>query len=120
MVDPTLATFLVTVKLLVTVVFGQSYSSIVEITHEAVFITAAPNPVKQEFSVSISAKTDASYSIRLYNLSGQIVHQQTTSRIRSGIFRIVRTHKMPAGFYLIKVENMDGGEVFTQKLVFAN
>jgi hypothetical protein len=96
----------------------HSYSKLVELTHAAVFITAAPNPVKQDLSVSISAKSEASYSIKLYNLSGQIIHQQTTSRIRSGLFRIARTHKMPPGFYLIKVENLEGGEVFTQKLIF--
>jgi hypothetical protein len=96
----------------------HSYSKIVELTHDAVFITAAPNPVKQELSVSISAKSDAAYNIKLYNLSGQIIHQQTTNRIRSGLFRIQRTPRMSPGFYLVKVENLDGGEVFTQKLVF--
>ncbi len=98
----------------------QSYSKVVELTHDAVFITAAPNPVTQELSISISTKSDAAYKISLYNLSGQVVHQQTTSRIRSGLFRITRTQKMPAGFYLIKIENLEGGEIFTQKLIFAN
>ncbi|PZR26279.1 MAG: hypothetical protein DI535_14850 [Citrobacter freundii] len=97
---------------------GQSYSKTIELTHNAIFITAAPNPVKQELSISISAKTDAAYSIRLFNLSGQVIHQQTTNRIRSGVFRIQRNGKMPSGFYLVKVLNMDSGEEFTEKLIF--
>lgn len=94
------------------------YSNIVEIIHDAVFITAAPNPVKQELSVSISAKSDAVYSIRLFNLSGQVVHQQTTNRIRSGVFRIHRDGRMPSGFYLLKVMNMEDGKEFVEKLIF--
>lgn len=97
---------------------GQSYSKIIDLTHNAVFITAAPNPVKQELSISISAKTDAAYSIKLFNLSGQVIYQQTTNRVRSGVFRIQRNGKMPSGFYLVKVLNLESGEEFTEKLIF--
>lgn len=94
-----------------------TYSKTVLLVHEGVFITAGPNPVKQELSVSISAKTDAVYDIRLFNLNGRIVHQQKTLRIRSGVYRIQR-NGLPPGYYLLKVSNVDGEGEFIQKLIF--
>jgi hypothetical protein len=97
---------------------NHTYSSTIDIIHNGVFITAAPNPVKQVLNISISAKTDAAYDIKLYNLNGQIIHQQITNRIRSGTFSIQRNGKMPAGIYIVKIMNLDTGELFTQKLVY--
>ncbi|RYZ52941.1 MAG: T9SS type A sorting domain-containing protein [Sphingobacteriales bacterium] len=97
---------------------ASTYSSTIEVTHNGVFITAAPNPVKQELTISISAKTDAVYDIKLINLSGQVMQQQTTGRIRGSVIHLYRDGKTPAGIYLVKITNKDNGEQFTQKLIY--
>lgn len=97
---------------------SHTYSNTIEITHNGVFITVAPNPVKHELTISISAKTDAVYGIKLYNLNGQVMHQQTTTRIRSGVFRLQRNSKITAGIYFARITNLDTGEQFTQKLIY--
>jgi hypothetical protein len=93
------------------------YSKTIELVHDGVFITAGPNPVKQEVSVSINAKTNGIFTIRMFSLSGKVVHQQTTQSVRSGVFRIQR-NGLPSGIYLLKVSNTESGGEFLQKLVF--
>lgn len=97
---------------------NHTYSNTIGITHNGAFITAAPNPVKQELTISISAKTDAIYNIKLYNLNGQELHQQTTNRIRSGVFHLQRNSKITAGIYFARITNLDTGELFTQKIIY--
>lgn len=95
-----------------------TYSPVVEIIQEGISITAMPNPVKQELTISISGKSEARYDITLYNLNGQALQKQSTGSIRSGQFRLQRLPAIHSGIYLLKIVNLETGNLFTQKLIY--
>lgn len=71
-----------------------------------------PNPAKQNQSINIVAKDPGVYSIKIYDATGRLVHQQLLSNIVQQMWAL----RLPSGLYIVKVFD-DNGKTFTQKLI---
>jgi hypothetical protein len=71
-----------------------------------------PNPVKQNQSVNIIAQDPGIYSIKIYDLNGQLVFQEPLNNIIQQLWAM----RLPTGLYVVKFTG-DDGKTFTQKLV---
>ena len=71
-----------------------------------------PNPAKQNEPVNIIAQDPGVYSIKIFDISGRLIHQHLLSNIAQQKW----TKRLPAGLYFVNVFG-EAGKLFTQKLI---
>lgn len=63
-----------------------------------------PNPFSTNTTVEIWFKEDASLTIELFNVMGQLIETTTTGNLQAGIFRHnIEANNLPAGTYYCKI-----------------
>ncbi|MET0635862.1 MAG: T9SS type A sorting domain-containing protein [Chitinophagaceae bacterium] len=95
-----------------------TYSSIVTVQNDVDGITAGPNPVKDVLLIRINGKSESAYEITLVNMGGQRILSQTTTRARTASLQIPRTSNMAPGMYILKIRNINTGQLFSKKMLF--
>lgn len=81
-------------------------------------ISISPNPVKDQFQVSISSNRNNTVQLLIYNAAGQLVHTMNThiSKGFSGI-TVTGLEKWQRGVYIVRV--LLDKEMYTEKIVVA-
>ena len=77
-----------------------------------------PNPVDEEINVDFNKPNDHLYKITLLNVTNQVIAQYQFKNTAGANLQIHRTKNMAAGFYLLKFEDQQTSELFTQKIIF--
>ncbi|MDX5346033.1 MAG: zinc-dependent metalloprotease [Hymenobacteraceae bacterium] len=81
-------------------------------TDEFVNIVVYPNPSQGLFVLELPEQTESTCSIRVYNMSGQLVYQQQIGQMRQHELSL---QQQPNGIYVLEVEN--GSKLERVKLV---
>ncbi|MFT5819154.1 MAG: putative repeat protein (TIGR01451 family) [Crocinitomix sp.] len=78
-------------------------------------VNVYPNPADDFVYVTMVSEKELSYTIRMYNLVGQLVYQQ--EKMTSGQTQI-NTSQFDQGLYLLEIEAIeDGSKLYTTKLI---
>ena len=89
-----------------------------ELTPKANLIKLYPNPNTGSFSVNIAETALASSLLRMYNVNGQLVHEQQLSGKDNGLYEL---HvELSNGIYLVEVNGVLNNVHYKQKVVIAN
>jgi hypothetical protein len=74
--------------------------------------------VDEEINVDFNKPNDHLYKITLLNVTNQVIAQYQFKNTAGANLQIHRTKNMAAGFYLLKFEDQQTLEMFTQKIIF--
>ncbi len=95
------------------------YSNIILLKRIATsIVNIYPNPADEVINVEFNKSNEHSYKITLLNVTNQVVAQYKFKNVTGAQLQILRTKNMAAGFYLLKFEDQQTSDVFTQKIIF--
>jgi len=78
-------------------------------------VTSSPNPFSARVTFSISLKSHAELSIKLYDLRGRVVRELGTIPYSKGSHEInMKTDDLPSGIYLLQIKA--ASEIITKKI----
>ncbi|MDR2223525.1 MAG: M12 family metallo-peptidase [Flavobacteriaceae bacterium] len=89
---------------------GEDVSKLLESTNFIVY----PNPSVGEFNIAFKSQTKREVSVRLYDVSGKMVFNQTYEGAEN-FNQLIQASGIRSGVYMLKVD--DGGEVKHSKVV---
>lgn len=95
------------------------YSNIVFLKRiSSAIVNIYPNPADEEINVEFNKSNDHLYKVTLLNITNQAISQYQFKNTTGAHLQIRRTKNMAAGFYLLKFEDQQTSEIFTQKIIF--
>jgi len=77
-----------------------------------------PNPVRNEFRISLSASRPSDYRIELISTNGQLMFAKDEKNISSSTLIYTRDSKIKPGIYLLRIADFTTGMTEIRKLVF--
>jgi hypothetical protein len=89
--------------------FSDSYAPDTEDADQTAYLVY-PNPVKDKLTIVPAAIQDGKYSVAMYNLQGQLVHQAAV-QINKGGYSI-DTKGTAAGIYRLELISPDGSRIY--------
>ena len=94
-----------------------TYSKIagVTLTSDNSIVTAYPNPVSDELTVSLNSPETGTYVMELYSATGKLHGTLTGEKNDLVIIRTIATQALPTGFYFINIHL--GNQHFIQKII---
>lgn len=97
------------------VVNSNMSTPVEDITNFAWQYTVAPNPVKDQLSVTLTAQEETAVLISLHTLDGRTL-QQVEQNLHPGFnHRSLNVNALPAGMYVLKVQ--DGRNMASKKII---
>jgi hypothetical protein len=95
-----------------------SYSNTVTVSNKEYGVAVYPNPVKEQFTVTINNKVAANYRIALYSIDGgEVFHKQLYN-----ITNMTTNYATPAGLakgtYILRITNQSANTTENVKLLF--
>jgi hypothetical protein len=94
------------------------YSNIVILKTNSNEIIVYPNPVKNEFRISLSSEKPTNYKIELVSSNGQLLYQTEAKNISSSTLTYTRNSNIKAGIYLLRITDQTTNRTEIRKLVF--
>ena len=94
------------------------YSNITTLKSELNDIMVYPNPVRNEFRISLNATTPSTYRIELISTNGQLIFTKYEKNISSYTLIYTRDSKIKPGIYLLRIADFTTGITEIRKLVF--
>jgi hypothetical protein len=77
-----------------------------------------PNPTYDHFTIKgIFDNPDEKYQATVTDINGRKICSQTINAINRSIHQTIYLEKFPVGLYFLGITSMDGGRVFTEKII---
>jgi hypothetical protein len=105
-------------RLKVVYVNKTEYSNIVVLKSSSNEIVVYPNPVRNEFRISLSSERPADYKIELISANGQLLYTTEARNILSTTLSYNRDSNIKAGIYLLRITDKSKNRTEIRKLVF--
>jgi hypothetical protein len=94
------------------------YSNIVVLKTTSNEIVVYPNPVRNEFKISLSSERPTDYKIELISANGQLLYATEARNILSTTLSYNREGSIKAGIYLLRITDKSKNRTEIRKLVF--
>lgn len=88
----------------------STYSNTINIKGSRTALQVYPNPVKDEFFVSVSSAAACNYQVDLMDINGKMISTKTVYHIKTAVI----ANKLPtlsSGIYILRVTNTSNGDV---------
>ncbi|MBL7774561.1 MAG: DUF11 domain-containing protein, partial [Saprospiraceae bacterium] len=82
-----------------------------ETADNALGLTVQPNPVRDVLSLNFGEAAEGAVQVLLVGIDGRVAFQQKVQNIHAGQVLPLNVRELPAGLYLVKVENAKGRSV---------
>ncbi len=96
-----------------------SYSNVIAVSNgkkDAIYVY--PNPVREQLNISFAVKEKASYSIRLYSGTGQLLSTSRYMAFPGSVYQLKRPAGVQRGNYILQAVDERTGTVHNEKLIF--
>jgi hypothetical protein len=94
------------------------YSNIVVLKTNLNEIVVYPNPVKNQFKISLNSERSTDYKIELFNSDGQLLYSTEVISITSSTLTYTRSGDIKCGIYLLRISDRTKNRTEIRKLVF--
>jgi hypothetical protein len=94
------------------------FSNIVVLKSSSNELSVYPNPIKNEFKISLSSEKPTDYKIELISANGQMLYSTEVKNISSSTLTYFRNSSAKAGIYLLRVTDKTTSRTEIRKLVF--
>lgn len=81
-------------------------------------IIVYPNPVNDQFTISVEQSKGHNYKVSLYNMVNQVISETFINSLNNQSTQIARTSSMPHGIYIVKCVDLETNQVYIQRLLF--
>jgi hypothetical protein len=105
-------------RLKVVYVNKTEYSNLVVLKASSSEIVVYPNPVRNEFRISLNSVRPTDYKIELISANGQLLYTTEARNILSTTLSYKRDSNIKAGIYLLRITDKSKNRTEIRKLVF--
>jgi hypothetical protein len=105
-------------RLKVVYVNKTEYSNLVVLKASSSEIVVYPNPVRNEFRISLNPVRPTDYKIELISANGQLLYTTEARNILSTTLSYNRDSNIKAGIYLLRITDKSKNRTEIRKLVF--
>ena len=81
-------------------------------------IAVTPNPVEDKMFITIGPGKEGTYEIRLTDIGGRNIYASRQQMTSGESIIINRPQGMPAGTYILSLQNAGKGSIYSYKLIF--
>ena len=94
------------------------YSNVITLKLNSNEIVVYPNPVNNEFRISLSSQRPTDYKIELFSSNGQLLMVSEAKNVSSTTLIYPRSDKIKPGIYLLRITDITIRRTEIRKLVF--